>query len=50
MKMEKNKELIFFYDTSALLGGAPIQENTYISSIVLTNSNILKRVVSKMIV
>lgn len=34
MKMEKNKELIFFYDTSALLGGAPIQENTYISSIV----------------
>ena len=30
-----NKETIYFYDTSALLGGAPIEENTYISSIVL---------------
>jgi hypothetical protein len=33
--MQMNKEIIYFYDTSALLGGAPIEENTYISSIVL---------------
>lgn len=31
----KKKEPIRFYDTSALLGGAQIAENTYISSIVL---------------
>lgn len=28
------KKLIRFYDTSALLGGAVLEENAYISSIV----------------
>ena len=29
--MRKHFDRIFFYDTSALLGGAPINENSYIN-------------------
>ena len=36
----KKKEPIRFYDTSALLGGAQIAENTYISSIVLDEAEL----------
>ena len=32
--LKTNHKQIRFYDTSALLGGAPIEENSYISSIV----------------
>lgn len=40
--MRKHFDRIFFYDTSALLGGAPINENSYISSIVLDELEHLK--------
>lgn len=36
------KTTIKFYDTSALLGGAPIEENAYISSIVLDECEHIK--------
>ena len=40
--MRKHFDRIFFYDTSALLGGAPINDNSYISSIVLDELEHLK--------
>ena len=37
-----SKKTIRFYDTSALLAGAPISENAYISSIVLDECEHIK--------